>query len=151
MSQIIIKLWQQHDVERCTHVAKQASAEKAWSFAEYDESYKAGHSGLIAYDGEQVIGCLVAQSLFETADLLDIQVLPEYQGKGVAMLLLQALKQACKETSVENIMLEVRSSNARAIGFYMKSGFISIHTRKNYYAARDSLPPEDAVIMQCSI
>ncbi|MEC8011495.1 MAG: ribosomal protein S18-alanine N-acetyltransferase [Pseudomonadota bacterium] len=151
MSQIIIKPWQQHNVDQCADVAQQASAEKAWNFAEYDESYQAGHSGLIAYDGEQVIGCLVAQSLFETVDLLDIQVLPAYQGQGVAMLLLQALKQACKETSVENIMLEVRSSNARAIGFYNKSGFISIHIRKNYYAARDSLPPEDAVIMQCPI
>ncbi|TRY32478.1 GNAT family N-acetyltransferase [Aliiglaciecola sp. M165] len=50
-------------------------------------------------------------------------VLPEYRGKGLNQLLLDALIQWCKEREVNEIRLEVYPDNLGAIKAYKKVGF----------------------------
>ena len=47
----------------------------------------------------------------------------------------------------ETVLLEVRASNAAAIGLYEKYGFVRNGLRKGYY----SHPKEDAVLMSARI
>ena len=95
----------------------------------------------LAYDGAEVIGFLaVPENLFE-AEVLQIAVLPSYQGQKIATALFDFLP-ADKE-----IFLEVRKSNQRAQAFYKKEKMAVIAERKAYYHD----PVEDAIIMKREI
>ena len=50
----------------------------------------------------------------------------------------------CRERRVENIWLEVRESNTRAIVFYTRNGFERVQTRTNFYEN----PREHAILMR---
>lgn len=99
---------------------------------------------LTAVKDGRVVGSCVLWCSFETADLCNIVVDPAHRREGIAEALLHQAFRECAAKGVEQILLEVRESNASAIGLYDKSGFDRISVRKNYY--RD--PQEHAVIMQ---
>ena len=92
----------------------------------------------VAYDGTEVIGFLAVQENLFEAEVLQIAVLPSYQGQGIASALFAQLP-ADKE-----IFLEVRKSNHRAQAFYKKEKMSVIAERKAYYHD----PVEDAIIMK---
>ncbi len=80
----------------------------------------------------------------DTADLLDIAVLPECRGKGKADALMSFMHTECKARGIKEIFLEVRESNMPAILLYKKHGYEQISVRRKYYSA----PTEDALIMR---
>jgi len=55
--------------------------------------------------------------------LLNIAVLPAYQGKGVATALVRAGLDAMREMRVLEVRLEVRPWNAGAVHVYRKTGW----------------------------
>ena len=55
---------------------------------------------------------------------LEITVVKEYWGKGVATKLFKALLACAKANDIKKIDLEVRADNLRAISFYKKMGFV---------------------------
>lgn len=93
---------------------------------------------VLAYDGVEVIGFLAVQENLFEAEVLQIAVLPSYQGQKIATTLFDFLP-ADKE-----IFLEVRKSNQRAQAFYKKEKMAVIAERKAYYHD----PVEDAIIMK---
>ena len=95
----------------------------------------------LAYDGTEVIGFLAVQENLFEAEVLQIAVLPSYQGQKIATALFDFLP-ADKE-----IFLEVRESNRPALRFYKKEKFEEIARRKAYYHA----PIEDAIVMKREI
>ena len=95
----------------------------------------------LAEDGSQLVGFLVWQETDFEAEVLQIAVLPSYQGQKIATALFAFLP-ADKE-----IFLEVRESNKPALLFYKKEKFEEIARRKAYYHA----PVEDAIVMKREI
>ena len=95
----------------------------------------------LAYDGAEVIGFIAVQENLFEAEVLQIAVLPSYQGQKIATALFDFLP-ADKE-----IFLEVRESNRPALLFYKKEKFEEIARRKAYYHD----PVEDAIIMKREI
>ena len=95
----------------------------------------------LAYDGAEVIGFIAVQENLFEAEVLQIAVLPSYQGQKIATALFDFLP-ADKE-----IFLEVRKSNQRAQAFYKKEKMAIIAERKAYYHD----PIEDAIIMKREI
>ena len=92
----------------------------------------------IAADETQLVGFLIWQETDFEAEVLQIAVLPSYQGQKIATALFDFLP-ADKE-----IFLEVRESNRSALLFYKKEKFEEIARRKAYYHA----PVEDAIVMK---
>ena len=92
----------------------------------------------LAEDESQLVGFLVWQETDFEAEVLQIAVLPSYQGQKIATALFDFLP-ADKE-----IFLEVRESNMPALLFYKKEKFEKIARRKAYYHA----PVEDAIVMK---
>lgn len=80
----------------------------------------------------------------DTADLVDIAVLPDFRGQGKADALMDFVHAECVRRNIKEIFLEVRASNTPAISLYKKHGYIQISVRKKYYSA----PTEDALIMR---
>ncbi|TCN76317.1 ribosomal protein S18-alanine N-acetyltransferase [Shewanella fodinae] len=97
-------------------------------------------------DDEQLIGFSILQCLFEEATLMNICVMPSYQGKGFGKLLLEQTIASLKAQHIEVLLLEVRVSNTAAIGLYRHLGFIETGSRRNYYHTANGR--EDALLME---
>lgn len=92
----------------------------------------------------KTLGFAVIVTVENQAELHNIAIDPEQQGKGLGSQFLKALV-AGLPTTVKQFYLEVRVSNFRAIRLYQQLGFVKIAERKDYY--RNGLGREDAVIM----
>ena len=78
------------------------------------------------------------------AHVLNICVVPDYRGRGLAGRLLQSLITTAMVQSAREIFLEVRQSNLAAMRLYEAHGFNRIAIRENYYNAQSGR--EDAVL-----
>ena len=113
-----------------------------WTASQVEEVLRSNvNSCALAEDGSQLVGFLVWQETDFEAEVLQIAVLPSYQGQKIATALFDFLP-AAKE-----IFLEVRESNKPALLFYKKEKFEEIARRKAYYHA----PVEDAIVMKREI
>ena len=113
-----------------------------WTAGQVEEVLRSNvNSCALAEDESQLAGFLVWQETDFEAEVLQIAVLPSYQGQKIATALFDFLP-ADKE-----IFLEVRESNKPALLFYKKEKFEEIARRKAYYHA----PVEDAIVMKREI
>ena len=99
---------------------------------------------LVALDGDTVAGYIGSQSVLGESDMMNVAVHPAYRRQGIAEALVTQLVQALKEMGNHCLTLEVRASNAPAIGLYEKLGFTEVGSRPNYYRN----PKEDALILR---
>jgi ribosomal-protein-alanine N-acetyltransferase len=83
------------------------------------------------------------------AHILNLCVDPSYQGMGLGGRLLRCMMELAARRGIEDMLLEVRPSNAPALALYRRHGFVRIGERKAYYPAR--FGREDAVVMKRSI
>ena len=67
------------------------------------------------------------------AQITNIAVHPEYQGKKLGSKILENLLNTANSRGESQLTLEVRESNIKAINLYKKYGFEIVGTRKNYY------------------
>ena len=63
----------------------------------------------------------------------DIDVLPEFQNQGVGTALMDKCISRARECNARRIILEVQSSNLKAINFYKKMGFDLIGLDASHY------------------
>jgi len=100
---------------------------------------------LVAESPEEgaVLGFAVACPVLPQAELESIAVAAEAQRQGIGRKLISALREELKAEGVREVLLEVRASNQRAIGFYRSLGWYEAGRRPRYYAD----PEEDAVLM----
>lgn len=96
---------------------------------------------------ERVVGFAIAVCIPPEAELETIAVERGTQGHGVGSRLLAALAERLRGEWMAELNLEVRSSNARAVGFYRARGFRETGRRPRYYAS----PEEDAVLMSLDL
>lgn len=99
---------------------------------------------IVARDEESkdVVGYGGIWMVYDTADITNIAVHPDYRRCGLGGEILRLLTEISKENSMESITLEVRVSNTPAIELYKKYGFIPCGLRKRYYQGN-----EDAILM----
>ena len=79
----------------------------------------------------------------DEGQITNIAVLSEHRGKGFGEAVLLYLIAQARTRGCEMISLEVRASNAAAIGLYEKHGFGVRGRRKRFYRN----PTEDALVM----
>ena len=92
----------------------------------------------IGYINNNELVAFICYSIyFERAEINYIFVLPEYRNNKIASKLLDYTLNKVK--NLENITLEVRKSNLRAISLYEKKGFNKCAIRKNYYGSEDAI------------
>lgn len=98
---------------------------------------------LVALHGEKVIGYGGFWKILDEGHITNIAIHPDFRGQGIGSKLIDTLITTAKNRGIQSITLEVRKSNQIAQNLYIKHGFISVGTRKNYYEDNR----EDAVIM----
>ena len=113
-----------------------------WTVGQLEEVLHSDvNSCALAEDENRLVGFLVWQETDFEAEVLQIAVLPSYQGRKIATALFDFLP------TDKEIFLEVRESNRPALLFYKKEKFEEIARRKAYYHA----PVEDAIVMKREI
>lgn len=99
---------------------------------------------VVARHAGKVIGFGIAYLLPPEGEIADLCVSPACRGQGIAQALLAMLM---KDSACTRFFLEVRASNAPAIGLYHKLGFAQMGVRRRYY----DHPKEDALVMEWSV
>ena len=100
---------------------------------------------LAAFQGDAMLGFYIGEQAGPDYTLMDICVAPSHQGQGIAKQLLDAFIHHGEQQHAENLFLEVRESNTRAIALYERAGFSHMSVRKNYYPTATG--NEDAILM----
>ena len=90
-----------------------------------------------------ILGYVGMYVSIDEGEITNVAVASQFRGKGVGKALIQELLSYAATHKVTRIVLEVRQSNAPAIGLYTRFGFEKVGTRKGFYA----FPKEDADIM----
>jgi ribosomal-protein-alanine N-acetyltransferase len=109
-------------------------------FNEYKKDYNPiinDYTKVYAYKlDNKYVSFIVAQILYENAEIIDIFTLEDYRRQGIAKKL---LKEVIDNKQVENITLEVNINNKNAIMLYNSLGFKEATIRKGYYNGEDAL------------
>lgn len=92
---------------------------------------------LLYIENDKIIGYLNYYLMYEKIEIANFNVLNDYQNKGIGTKLIKYLIDEYK--IVENITLEVREDNLKAIHIYEKMGFKKVAIRKNYYGGIDGI------------
>ena len=119
-----------------------------WSIDNFKSSFEVGHHGLVCKEDKKMLGFLIFSPIKPEAHLLSIAVIETQQYKGIGSLLLKSMISQCKAMGINQVFLEVRASNEKAIGFYQKYGFKKDAIRENYYSGDIT---EDALLMSLGL
>lgn len=122
-----------------------------WTRGNFIDSLAAGYRALLHCGGQgHVLGYYVALPGFEETHLLNLTVAPAHQGQGLGSAMLAELADWARARGDAALWLEVRPSNGRARALYLRTGFVEVGLRRQYYPA-DQGQREDAVVMRLDL
>ncbi len=140
---MLIREWREKDVATVAALEKVCFSD-AWTEEMVRASFESPYFRGVLFEEEgEVVAYACASVLFEEAEIGTVAVAPAFRGKGLGKRLMSELEERCKEVGAEAIFLEVRRSNAPAIGLYSGRGFEKLGVRKRYYE-----DGEDAFVMK---
>jgi|SaaInlV_100m_DNA_5_1039725.scaffolds.fasta_scaffold05015_3 [ribosomal protein S18]-alanine N-acetyltransferase len=137
------------EIEHLPQVAEihQAINPSPWSIEQWQVCYETpSYHNWVAVNAESVLAFASFMCVSTDAELLNIGVALNCQGKGLGQDLLQACLQLLPEDA-EQCFLEVRRSNIPAINLYKKLNFELVAERKDYYRLSNGLI-EDALVFR---
>jgi len=131
-----------NDIPQVNQIEQQVTPHP-WRDSQFVDSH-AKHSCLSLILNGQIIGYAIYHVVVDEAEILNIAIAPDYQGKGYGRKLLDDLVNTVTKRA-KRLFLEVRASNDTAIKLYDSAGFVEICLRTNYYQTANGL--EDAIMM----
>ena len=103
------------------------------------ESLFNDYTNILIYKNDvQILGFIHYEIMYETANILNIVVNPEYRRNKIGTHLINNMLSNLCNKNIENIMLEVNENNISAINLYKKFNFEIINIRKKYYNGKDA-------------
>jgi ribosomal-protein-alanine N-acetyltransferase len=93
-------------------------------------------------DGGKIVGYLLYWHVVDEGHVINVAVAPQERRHGIGRALVAHLLEHARANGIVKLLLEVRASNAAAIGLYESAGFKRFNVRERYYG-----DGEDAVEM----
>ena len=122
-----------------------------WSLGNFTDSLDSGYQcWLVRKPSAELAGYFLVMLAPDEAHLLNITVVPAWQGRGLARLMLERICVIARSHAAPAVLLEVRPSNPHALAVYRHVGFRQIGLRKHYYPAADQ-QREDAIVMRLDL
>lgn len=115
-----------------------------WNESVFRDCLLAGYKCIVLESEGVLRGYAIMSVAAAEAHILNLCIDPDWQRQGFGRQLLDYLLAHSKRRSVERMFLEVRPSNAAAIGLYLGAGFEELGVRREYYRASEGR--EDAVV-----
>ena len=121
-----------------------------WTIGNFRDSINAGYRLKLLRERGVLIGYAVWMPIIQEAHLLNITLAPSRQGHGLGAWMMRSIMQEMQAQGMQQILLEVRPSNHRALALYRRLGFSRIGIRKGYYpnSVTAEVSREDAVVMR---
>lgn len=88
---------------------------------------------------EETCGYLEYSIMYDRMEIDNIYVMEEYRMMGIASRMMEYVIEIYKKNNLDNITLEVRVSNDKAINLYKKYGFRQVSIRQYYYGDEDGI------------
>jgi ribosomal-protein-alanine N-acetyltransferase len=92
---------------------------------------------LAAHINSELVGFILGQIEVEqdvvVGHIINLDIAPNYQRKGVAQKLMQRIELIFKEKGIKQSYLEVRENNTAALNLYQKYGYEKVTRLKHYY------------------
>ncbi|HUZ46474.1 MAG TPA: ribosomal protein S18-alanine N-acetyltransferase [Terriglobia bacterium] len=147
-----IRLLSHLDLAAILEIQNSSRQASAWEEADYQQLLGDNQGMVLVAETEgavppEILGFAVFHKVGEESELWNLAVAPRHQRLGVAKALFQEARQRLQQAGVAAVFLEVRASNAPALGFYRALGFKTLMRRKQYY--RD--PSEDALVLSVDL
>ena len=144
---MLIREWKFEDILVLTALEEQCFENDRWSYRTFAPCYEnPAFYGVVAVDGEEIIGYGGITVAGDSADIENILVSERYRRSGVGTRILSALNDYARANGVKDIFLEVRVSNAPAMRMYLKCGFVGSYARTRYYS-----DGEDCLVMKLAL
>ncbi|MCH9770785.1 MAG: ribosomal protein S18-alanine N-acetyltransferase [Gammaproteobacteria bacterium] len=124
-----------------------AVAATPWSERVFAECLLCGYWTWVVEKAGKVVGFALVSSQIDEAHIMNIAILPDYQGQGLGRMLLKFIIDEAKKSACERVFLEVRKSNEVAIQLYQSCQFNRIGLRHQYYP-EEAGQREDALIFE---
>lgn len=122
-----------------------------WTHGNFVDSLAAGYPAEVLRGSRaELLGYWVAMPGADEMHLLNITVAPAWQGRGLAVVMLDRLVDECRRRGLSQLWLEVRIGNARARDVYRRYGFAEVGKRRAYYPVVEG-PREDAILMSLGV
>lgn len=102
---------------------------------------------LVADHNGSLSGFVVVRAVEDEWELENLVVRPDFRRRGIGSALIHNLAERACQSHVQQILLEVRESNAPAHALYAKTGFVECGRRSRYYQE----PEEDAICYRLSV
>jgi len=134
------------DIEMVLALQELSPGAASWTAADYRSILSAdGSTCLLAADraGERPVGFLLARSVAEEVEILNLAVAPGCRRRGTGRRLVGAALARAQARGARQCWLEVRTSNEAALDFYRALGFVEGYRRRGYYRN----PVEDAIVL----
>jgi ribosomal-protein-alanine N-acetyltransferase len=96
---------------------------------------------------EGIVGYAVLWCILDQGELANVAIASRMRGRGLGRRLLEQVLDIGRGRGVEMVFLEVRESNAPALGLYRRFGFSEVGHRRGYY----DHPKEDARILMAKL
>jgi ribosomal-protein-alanine N-acetyltransferase len=127
-------------------VIENAGQPAPWSRKVFEDCLKAGYLCRVVETQGHVVAFLVVSRVLDEAHLLNIVVAPDWQRRGLAGSVMQALLEDMRHEGMALMYLEVRQHNPAARRLYQSLGFAANGYRRDYYRTADG-SREDAILM----
>ncbi len=122
-----------------------------WTHGNFVDSLAAGYPAeVLRGPRAELLGYWLALPGVDELHLLNITVAPAWQGRGLAVAMLDRLVAECRHQGLVQLWLEVRVSNARARDVYRRYGLAEVGRRRAYYPVPQG-PREDAILMSLPV
>ena len=123
-----------------------------WTIGNFRDALAAGYSARVGERDGRIVAYGVLMFSPGEAQVLNLSVVADARREGLGRALLRCFVDDARDFRAEQVFLEVRASNAAAIGLYESEGFAPVARRVDYYpgaAAGD--PREDAIVMRRAV
>jgi len=150
MSELTIRSYEPRDIAAIVALERACAGAPQWGEAFWRGGFSdaaAPRGVFVAEMDGQVRGYSVASYAAGIAELESVAVSASTRRSGLGKVLCERAMQWARELGAKSMELEVRESNAAALGLYRQIGFVEQAIRPKYY--RD--PEEDAVLMAAKL
>lgn len=146
---MILRDMTEADLETVLRIEREVNAHP-WTLGNFGDALRSKYPCKV-YESEarEMLGYAVLMLAVDEAELLGIAIAAPQQRKGLGRTLLDEMMALARRHGMGRMVLEVRASNAAAIGLYRKAGFTNIGLRRDYYPAHNGR--EDAILMGCEL